>query len=180
MVALTLTGLLATAVAGQEYQVFDDPLPIASINRDRLFSESAYGRALLVRLSNRQQALVAENDKLRVELEQEERELTDLRKQITPEEFAPLAAAFDEKVKQIRQTQEEKSTKLSEELDSARFKFFRQSEDIIRQLMAERGIVYVLDEQAVLLTTGEGDITALAIERLDLLFENGTLRVADP
>ncbi len=171
---------MATSVAAQQYQVFEDALPIASINRDRLFNDSAYGRALLARISERQKALVSENDRLQAELEQEERELTELRKQIPLQEFAPLAAEFDEKVKRIRQEQSGKSEQLTEDLEAARFSFFRRTEDIIKELMAERGIIYILDEQAVLLSTGEGDITAAAMERLDGMFADGSLQVAEP
>ncbi|MCP5072360.1 MAG: OmpH family outer membrane protein [Rhodobacteraceae bacterium] len=173
-------GLVPLQGQAQQYQVYENPLPIASVNRDLLFNESVYGQALLTRLSERQQLLVAENDTLQADLEQEEQELTDLRKQSSPEEFAPLALAFDEKVKRIRQEQGTKSTQLADDLEAARVSFFRSTEDVIRDLMEERGIVYVLNEQAVLLSTGEGDITAAALERLERLFADGILKIAEP
>ncbi len=179
MLVAFLSGV-AQAAQGQQYEVYEAPLPIASLNRDRLFNESAYGQALIAQLTERQQVLVAENDALQVELEEEEKELTERRKQVTAEEFAPLAAAFDEKVKRIRKEQGSKSARLAEDLDTARVSFFRGTEEVIKELMAERGIIYILDEQAVLLSSGEGDITSEALKRLDRLFASGALAVADP
>jgi len=178
-VALMLALIGPTLTVAQEYPVFQDLLPVASINRDALFSNSAYGKALLAEISAQQKLLVVENDRLHTDLEREERELTELRKQIPALEFTPLAKSFDAKANQIRREQGEKLDALNKQLDGARFTFFRQAETVIRNIMIERGIVYVLNEQAILMSTGEGNITADVIQRLDVLFASGNLRVQD-
>ena len=174
---LLLWALLAAASEPVPYPLFEERQLVASINREKLFNNSAYGSALRERLSREQSALVEENELLQNNLEREERELTELRKQIPAEEFEPLADAFDRKANDIRQTQAKKSADIATALESARFIFFRRTELIIKDLMAERGILYVLNEQAILISTGEGDITQTVMDRLDELYAEGVLRV---
>ena len=176
-ILLALVG--AVPLQAQQYPVFQEQLPVASINREVLFTESNYGRALLASISEHESQLVQENDSLLGDLEREERELTELRKQIPAPEFATLAKAFDAKANQIRQTQGEKLDALNKQLDAGRFTFYRQAETVIRDLMIERGIVYVLNEQAILMSTGEGNITPDVIQQLDALFASGALQVND-
>ncbi len=178
--ATVILALLVPQVApAQQYPVFQETLPIASLNREDLFNKSDYGRALLAQLNKKKEQLAAENTELYTNLEREELELTALRKQITPEEFAPLAKAFDTKANKIRSRQRQKLTDLNNQLERARFTFFRHSETVIRNLMQENGILYVLNAQAILVSTGEGDITGEVIRRLDKLFADGSLTVED-
>ncbi len=156
------------------FPVFQDGPAIVSINRERLIQRSDFGRALIKVLSDRQAALVKENETLAQDLEREERELTELRKTLTPAEFTPLAEAFDAKVKEVRRVQEQKGVELTKSLENARFRFFRQAEQIIVKLMADRGIQFVLDESAIWLSQG-GDVTNLVIERLDAAYGAGEL-----
>ncbi len=179
-IATIVLALLVPQVApAQQFPVFQERLPIASLNREDLFNKSDYGRALLARLNRKQKQLAAENTDLYTNLEREELELTALRKQIPPEEFAPLAKAFDTKANKIRSRQRQKLADLNDQLERARFTFFRHSETVIRELMQETGILYVLNEQAILVSTGEGDITGEVIQRLDKMFADGTLMVED-
>lgn len=177
--AFLLALVWAVPLLAQQYPVFQEHLPVASINREVLFAESTYGRALLASISEHESQLVNENDLLLADLEREERGLTELRKQIPAQEFAKLAKAFDAKANQIRQAQREKLDSLNKQLDAARFTFYRQAETVIRDLMIERGIVYVLNEQAILMSTGEGNITPDVIQQLDALFASGALQVKD-
>jgi Skp family chaperone for outer membrane proteins len=179
-IATMVLALLAPQVASaQQFPVFQETLPIASLNREDLFNKSDYGRALLAQLNKKKEQLAAENTELYTNLEREELELTALRKQIPPEEFAPLAKAFDTKANKIRSRQRQKLADLNSQLEHARFTFFRHSETVIRNLMQETGILYVLNEQAILVSTGEGDITDEVIQRMDQMFANGTLTVED-
>lgn len=180
-----LRGLLATLIlavavpafsqAVDDYPVVPDTQPVASLNRDRLLGESAYGRDLMGKLSERQTELVAENDRLLAELEREERALTDTRKTMSPEEFTPLADAFDKKVNAIRAGQDQKALDLAKSLESTRFRFFREVEPVIVEVMRERGILFLLNEQAVMLSTGDADITDAVLARLDALYADGQL-----
>lgn len=163
------------AQAPNEYPVADDRQLVASLNRDRLLSDSTYGRALMEELGKRQASLVAENESLLAELEREELALTETRKTMSPEDFAPLADAFDRKVNAIRAGQDQKALDLAKALEGTRFSFFREVEPIIIAVMQERGITFLLNEQAVMLSTGDGDITDAVLERLNALHADGQL-----
>lgn len=170
--AMAGTSVLAQAVPN--YPVFRDTPEVVSVNRERLIQQSAFGKALIDSLSVQQKTLVEENEALAEDLEREERELTEVRKTLSSEEFAPLAEAFDEKVKETRRSQDQKAVELAQALEGARFRFFRQAERVIAQLMQENGIVFVLDETVVWISQG-GDVTNLVIERLDAAYRAGEL-----
>lgn len=156
------------------YPIYRELPEIVSVNRDRLIQASEFGKALIDVLTARQRQLVDENEALALDLEREELELTDLRKTTSPEEFSPLAEAFDEKVKEVRSRQDQKAVELAQALEGARFRFFRQAERVISQLMQDNGIVFVMDETAVWISQG-GDVTNLVIERLDAAYKAGKL-----
>ena len=157
-----------------DYAVFQDTPSVVSVNREQLIQKSEFGKALISSLSDQQSALVLENETFAKDLEREELELTGLRKTLAADEFRPLAEAFDVKVKEVRRVQEEKAVALAKSREAARFRFFRQAERLISQLMQDKGIVFVLDESAVWLSRG-GDVTNLVIERLDAAYALGQL-----
>lgn len=156
------------------YPIFQQMPTVVSVNRENLIQRSDYGKALIETLVASQQKLRSENDTLLLELEDEERKLTELRKTMAAEDFAPLAEAFDVKVKSVRRLQDQKGVELTKALEAARFRFFRQSERIISQLMKENGIVFVLDANAIWISQG-GDVTNLVIERLNDAYKAGEL-----
>ena len=165
-----------THAQDDSYPVFRAPVPVVSVNREQLIQQSRFGQAIVGQLLERQRKLVAENEALTETLEREERELTELRKTMEPAEFAPLAEAFDEKVKRVRRTQDDKGVALAQALETARFRFFRQTENVIARMMQENDILFVLDENVVWLSQG-GNITKAVIERLDAAFDAGEIRV---
>ena len=85
-----------------------------------------------------------------------------------------MAKIFDNKVKDVRRRQERKAVELSQALEEMRGRFFNQTERLIRRLMEENNIVFVLDESAVWITQG-GDFTDVVIERLDVAYQAGDL-----
>ncbi len=174
VIAMTCAVPSLNAQAVAKYPIFQDTPLVVSVNRERLIQRSEFGKALMSSLSDQQSALVLENETFAKDLEREELELTDLRKTLSAEEFGPLAEAFDVKVKEVRRVQDEKTVELAKSLEAARFRFFRQAERLIGQLMQDNGIVFVLDESAVWLSRG-GDVTNLVIERLDAAYASGQL-----
>lgn len=172
---LTAGGSGAIAQA-QDFPLYDQPLPVVSINREALIQRSDLGRQLSEILAERQSALVAENEELAARLEQEELDLTELRKTMSAQEFKPMAEAFDAKVKKTRREQDQKSVDLAKSLESMRFRFFRQAESIIVQLMQERGVMFVLDESVVWMSQG-GDVTNTVIERMNSAYAAGEISI---
>lgn len=173
--ALTLLCWSATAQTST-FPVYEPTLPVVSINRENLFQRSDLGMQLSDVLSKRQAALVAENDRLAATLEQEELELTELRKTLSAAKFEPMAEAFDVKVKNVRRVQDQKSVDLAKALESMRFRFFRQAESVIAKMMQESGILFVLDEKAIWMSQG-GDVTNTVIERMNSAYAAGEISI---
>lgn len=150
-------------VFAQSFPVFQEDLKVASINQDRLFRESQYGLAILAELDATSAELAADNRNIEEALRAEELELTELRKTETPEAFRARAVAFDAKVKRTRAQQEQKLTDIRQSLEQARTDFFAQVAPVLEQLMREKGLVFILDSKAILVSLSDGDITDEAI-----------------
>ncbi|MEM7440347.1 MAG: OmpH family outer membrane protein [Pseudomonadota bacterium] len=156
-----------------DFPVYDSGPSVATIDRERLLNESAYGQAITNGLAQRQSTLVEENEALLKGLEEEERALTETRRTMDPEAFAPLAEAFDSKANSIRAQQEAKALDLAQALEASRLTFFRDVEPTILEVMRDRGVSILLNEQAVLISVAGVDITDAVLVSLDKLFAEG-------
>lgn len=119
---------------------------------------------LLAKLDQEAQDLAAENSRIRNELTAEERELTDRRAELSPEEFRDLANAFDVRVQKIRAEADEKERLLSRATEEARHRF---SLDVISDIARERGAFVVLNLRDVVLFADSVNITDEAIRRIN-------------
>ncbi len=140
---------------------------ILTLNQDRFFTESAYGKAVDAAYKAENAALLAENRRIEAQLEAEERELTERRKTMTPADFAPLAAEFDTRVEEIRRAQDAKSRSIGQRHDERRRRFFEAAAPVLAQLLSDEGAVAILSNQAVVLSLSAVDITDEAILRVD-------------
>jgi Skp family chaperone for outer membrane proteins len=157
------------------------PDPVLTIDQERIFSGSAYGRAALARQDADEAALVAENRKIEAALEEEERGLTARRATLPAAEFRSIAAAFDKKVEEIRSAQDAKSRALTQQRDAERQRFLQVAVPVIGDLMRDMGAVAILDKQAIFLSFERIDITDAAIVRLDAKLGDGsTVPAPDP
>ena len=77
--------------------------PFLFINQERLLTGSKAGQALLADEERQRDTLRSEARALDASFEAEERQLTDQRPTLPPEEFRKLADAFDARVVQARQ-----------------------------------------------------------------------------
>jgi Skp family chaperone for outer membrane proteins len=143
------------------------PPPILTFEAERLFAESALGRALDAEVEEAAQRLGEENRRIEADLLAEERALTDRRAQLPPEDFRPLAQAFDEKVQRVRAEQDEKERTLAELREEGRQRFLQQAVPILSDILRERGALVLLDRREVFLSADAIDITDAAIARLD-------------
>ncbi|MDM7930800.1 OmpH family outer membrane protein [Tabrizicola sp.] len=174
--ALGLT--LASAAPAQEPGPAPDPLgtpAVLTLDQDRLFAESAFGRASLDRERLATRALEEENARIEAELIAEEQDLTTRRALLPAEEFAALAAAFDEKVERIRDEQDAKARNLSRGRDDDRQAFLRAVVPVLGDLLSEKKAVAILDKSMVILSLIAIDITDEAITRVDSVLSEGTL-----
>ncbi|MEM9576777.1 MAG: OmpH family outer membrane protein [Pseudomonadota bacterium] len=141
--------------------------PILTIDSDRLFEDSAFGRQIIAEIEQLGAALSAENRQIEEDLTREERELTELRPTMNPEEFRTLADAFDAKVTETRRTQDAKSRAMNSKLEERRVVFLNAAAPVLEQLMREAGAAVVLERRSVFISSNAVDITLIAIERLN-------------
>ena len=170
-VCVVLMVLGATPIAAQERVA--QSTAILTIDSDRMFLNSDFGVRVAREIEQRGNELATENRQIELELAEAEQELTDRRATMTPEEFRPLADAFDARVQTSRQTQTAKSRALNELLEQEREVFLRAAGPVLQALMAEVGASVVLDRRTVFISANSSDITARAIERLNATLGEG-------
>lgn len=166
VLALVASGF---ASAQQVFPVAPNALQsqILTINQQRLFEESQFGKDSLTRLEADSRALQAEIRKVESDLEVEERLLTERRATLPPAQFQPLASGFDDKVEKIRAAWGEKDLDLKRQREEDQQKFIQSAVPILAQLMQEMGAVMLIDQSAVMLSLDRVDITQIAIARID-------------
>lgn len=147
--------------------------PVLTVDSDRLFSASAYGRRISAEIEADSRALAQENRDIEQALEAEELELTRRRPELTPQEFTPLADAFDEKVERLRREQDAKTRALNRRGDEARSEFLNFALPVLATIVREAGAVAMLERRQVFLAADSIDVTELAIARLDAELGDG-------
>lgn len=166
--ALCLTLLAGAAVAQSgETRPLPTASPILTVDSERLFLESAFGRRIQTELEAAGARLAAENRNIEAELEAEEKTLTEQRASLSAEEFRELADAFDERVQTIRRDREERIESLNQQLDGARERFRAAAGPVLEELMREAGAAVILDIRSVFLSLNAIDVTEMAIDRID-------------
>ncbi|MEL6519733.1 MAG: OmpH family outer membrane protein [Pseudomonadota bacterium] len=147
--------------------------PILTIDQDRLFSLSDFGRRVQADLLEASRELAEENRAIENELAAEELQLTEQRKTLEPEQFRALADAFDEKVTELRRQQDGKTMALQRQRDQARADFINTALPVLTEIVEEAGAVAIIDKNSVFLTVNKIDITDSAIERLNRVVGDG-------
>lgn len=170
-VIAALFGIISgTAVLAQQEAVpLNVESPILTIDSDRMFEQSEFGRGVIMDIEARGAGLAAENRKIEEALVAEERRLTDLRPTMSAADFRELADAFDEKVQQTRRAQDAKTRDLNVELDEQRVVFLNAAAPVLEQLMREAGAAVVLERRSVFISSNAVDITRVAVQRLNLV-----------
>lgn len=147
---------------------------IVTFDSDRLFFESDFGQRVTRDIEATGNELVAENRRIEAELASAEQDLTERRSSMTPEEFRPLADAFDTRVQESRQAQAAKSRALNALLAQQREIFLRTATPILRELMIEAGAAVLLENRTVFFSAPSSDITNVAIGRLNQQLGDGS------
>lgn len=173
IVAVTFVLLAALAELASAQQIGLVKSPILTIESDRLFAESDFGRRVARELETESGILAAENRRIEAELTIEEQDLTDRRSQLEPEAFRALADAFDEKVQEIRRTQDAKARKLNSRGEADRVAFLQGVRPVLETLMREAGAAVILERSSVFLSANATDVTDLAIGRVNDVLGDG-------
>jgi Skp family chaperone for outer membrane proteins len=118
--------------------------------------------------------LSAENRRIEAELTAEERDLTERRPNMEPDAFRVLADAFDEKVNEIRRTQDAKARELTQKRDADRVVYLQSVAPILELMMRESGAAVILERSSVFISANVIDITDDAIRRIDEAIGDGS------
>lgn len=154
---------------------------VLTVDPERLFVESRFGKAAFARLEAAQEALLEENKTFDSALEAEEKALTDRRAALPADEFRALADAFNVKAEEIRAARLAKSRSLTTLRDEDRQKFLSAIVPILGEMMGELGALVILDKKTVFLSFERIDITDRAIARIDSALDETLLpKVAPP
>ncbi len=170
---LVIAGLLCAVGPVRAQQLGLPQSAILTIEADRLFSQSAFGKRTANEIEAESAVLAAENRRIEAELMAEEQDLTARRAQMEPDAFRALADAFDEKVQSIRRTRDAKTRALSQRADKAQVEFLRAARPVLEALMRETGAGVILERSSVFLSANATDITDLAITRIDAAIGDG-------
>lgn len=153
--------------------------PVLTIDSERMFRESAFGRRVNDEIEARSVELAAENRQIEAALEAEERELTEKRSELKPAEFRGLADAFDAKVQRTRSEQAAKNRALNEILDRERDRFLAAAAPVLEQLMRNSGAAVILERRRVFVSSAAIEVTDRAITLLDQTLGDGLEPEAD-
>ena len=172
--------LLAGAAAAQQPAVPATPLdrgsvlsPILTIDSERVFLESDFGKRIAAEAEAEATALEAENTAIAADLEAEEKALTARRAGMTPEEFRLLADAFDDKVQRTRSAQAAKGRAINDALERQRDVFLQAAAPVLEQLLRESGAAVILERRSVFVSASAIEITEEAIALLNARLGDG-------
>lgn len=148
--------------------------PVLTIDSDRLYRDSAFGKRVVREIETQTRALAEENRVLETELEAEEQNLTAQRPDLTPEEFRTLADAFDARVQMIRRDREAQSRDIADQLEENRARFLNAAAPVLEAIMRETGAAVILERRSVFISANAIDVTGPAIERMDAALGDGS------
>lgn len=174
-----LMALLAFAPLGawaqQEARPADQvQSPILTIDVERLLAETRFGQRVAEDLNARTEALAAENERLRIELTEEERSLTERRPTMEVEAFRAEADAFDARVQRIRAEQDAKQEALAASIEQDRRTFLNAVQPVLGRLMIESGAAVILERRDVFMSASLVDVTEEAIDAIDAELGDGS------
>ncbi|MGV8987435.1 MAG: OmpH family outer membrane protein [Cypionkella sp.] len=147
---------------------------ILTLDQDRFYMDSQYGKALEARALAANQALAAENRRIETDLAVEEADLTQKRATMTAAEFQGLADAFDAKVEKLRSDQSGKVDALKAQREAGRKTFFQAAVPVLADMMRQMGAYAILNRDAVVLSFDAIDVTDRAIKAVDAKVGDGS------
>ncbi|MCF3974130.1 OmpH family outer membrane protein [Paracoccus salsus] len=153
--------------------------PVLTVDQERLFTDSAWGRRAQGELEEAGRAIADENDRLAAQLSAEEAQLTQQRSALEPAEFRRLAEAFDARATEIRRERAKAVQDLNARADADRAAFYQAALPVMGEMMQQRGAVAVLDRRTVFVSLDAIDITPDLIERLDETVGDGAGATTD-
>lgn len=152
----------------------DPRLQLRTIDEERLFRDSAFGRRVEAEILAASRDLEVENDALLAELTARELELTEARPTMDPAEFRAEADLFDQYAQNIRRAQAEKRIRLGQYEDNEQRRFFRLVIPVLQEVLQSSGAQILIDGRAVIIGVAGMDMTDDAIKAVDAALGDGS------
>ncbi len=149
------------------------PSPVLTLDWERLYEGSRWGRRVRADIEAASAALSAENTRIADLLVKEERALTNKRPTMDPEAFRAEADAFDQRVVGIREAQEEKSRALARQLEDERTAFVEAALPLLDSVLQARGAAVILDRRVIIRGLAQVDVTEELGARVDAVLGEG-------
>lgn len=164
---LATDGVSASQAASAPVQPI---LPILVFDRARILALSDMGKNFEATIDAKRAEQLSENKEIQDALEEEERELAALKKEMDEAEFAKLAEAFDLKVTEARDVQNAKGADIQAYYDAELAAFDTAMNAALTQVAREVRAIVILERQQVYLMSSSIDVSSEVIRRLDLVF----------
>ena len=166
--ALALLGSLAAAQEGRPASDLAGlRSQILTIDSARLFPETLLGQSIIAALNEERRIFASEGQAIADALRAEELELTEKRQTLSREEFAQLAADFDQRVTATRAERDAAEAELTARAEAQERAFLGRVRPILGQLMAEAGAAVMIEADTVFLRNDVIDVTEIAIARIN-------------
>tara|TARA_B100000963_G_scaffold115670_1_gene100754 strand:- start:67 stop:594 length:528 start_codon:yes stop_codon:yes gene_type:complete len=156
LLGLAAQPLLASEISG-----------LFTVDMSKLFRSSDFGKDIISANNKARKELQNENEELETRLLSEEKELSEQRKILSPDEFRPKALEFDKKVSIIRTEQGEKEVNLKNKARKEESEFYKRIYPLLYELLSARGGLVLIDQRNVILWDSSVDITDDAIKLIN-------------
>ena len=138
-----------------------------TVDMTKLLRSSEFGKNIIAANNIARKKLQSENEELEKKLLLEEKELSELRKTLSLEEFRPKALEFDKKVSIIRAEQGKKEEILNKKVRKEETDFFKRIYPLLYEILIERGGLILVDQRNIILWDNSVDITDDAIQAIN-------------
>lgn len=140
---------------------------VLTVDQERLFAESAWGKRVALEIEEKGRTILAENKRIEKQMSDDEADLTDSRDALDPAEFRKKAEAFDTRAMEVRRERASIVQKLNAQPQEERTAFLQAALPIMGEVMQRREAAVVLDRRTVFVSLEAIDITDELIEEID-------------
>ena len=165
--------LLAQPLNGKDKSI------IFTVDMNKLLKLSSIGKDIVYRNNLARLSLQKENDALEAELLLEEKALSDLRKELSANDFRAKAIEFDKKVIIIRSEQSKKEDILVDNIRKEEAEFYKKIYPLLYELLSDRGGLVLMDQRNVVLWDSSVDITEDAIVVINKVLDKSNRNTKD-
>ena len=146
---------------------------IFTVDMTKILRSSEFGKNIITANNLARKKLQSENEDLEKKLLLEEKELSELRKILSIEDFRPKALEFHKRVTIIRAEQGKKEEFLNKKARKEESDFFKRIYPLLYEILIERGGLILIDQRNVILWDNSVDITDDAIKAINQALGSG-------